>query len=354
MWSSYLRQGQPVTPGLRIRISMEIAPKLYQDQKNLPTTSGVYLFLDEREYPLYIGKSVNLRTRVASYLRNESAQEERIQRMVHEAQSLKYVETETELMALLLEDSLIKKYLPVYNIRQKQFRDYRYLQLSDDVYPRLITLEDPGQIRTHIYGPFRDRFFIQRLQEIFSRYLGFRSCVEANPTKSCIELDLGQCLGPCVLSEAHEAYFRASRQVTQFLEGEDPGVISKIEAEIRICIQETRFEHAQRLRDDLIFCDAFFNRQRFNHRFRVEHLKIETRQTGVPVYLFENGALKEVVLRDGRLCRVGEQLDLFDLSIVKEDEPRFLLDRANLVYNWLKKNQGLVEYEFQDLGLSSR
>ena len=64
--------------------------------------------------------------------------------------------------------------------------------------------------------------------------------------------------------------------------------------------------------------------------------------------------MKEVVLRDGRLCRVGEQLDLFDLSIVKEDEPRFLLDRANLVYNWLKKNQGLVEYEFQDLGLSSR
>ena len=141
---------------------MEIAPQLYQDQRDLPKTSGVYLFLDSREYPLYIGKSVNLRTRVASYLRNDSGQEERIQRMVHEARSLRYVETETELMALLLEDSLIKKYLPVYNIRQKQFRDYRYLQLSVDAYPRLITLEDPGQIQTNIYGPFRDRFFIQR------------------------------------------------------------------------------------------------------------------------------------------------------------------------------------------------
>ena len=331
---------------------MEIAPQLYKDQNVLPKTSGVYLFLDKREYPLYIGKSVNLRTRVASYLRNDSTQEERIQRMVHEAQSLKYVETETELMALLLEDSLIKKYLPVYNIRQKQFRDYRYLQLSDDTYPRLITLEDPGKIQRQVYGPFRDRFFIQRLQEIFSRYLGFRSCPEANPSKSCIELDLGQCLGPCVLREVHSAYSAASEQVSQFLEGEDPGIISKIEGEIRICIQETRFEHAQRLRDDLIFCDAFFNRQRFNHRFRVEHLKIESRQEGSPGYLFENGALKEVVLWDGRLCKVGEQLDLFDLSMVKEDEPRFLLDRANLVYNWLKKNQGEVKYEFQELGSS--
>jgi excinuclease ABC subunit C len=331
---------------------MEIASQLQQDQKGLPKTAGVYLFLDEREYPLYIGKSVNLRARVASYLRNDSSQEERTQRMVHEARTLRYIETETELMALLLEDSLIKKYLPVYNIRQKQFRDYRYLQVSDDAYPRLITLEDPGRIHSSIYGPFRDRFFIQRLQEIFSRYLRFRSCAEANPKKSCIELDLGQCLGPCILPEVHDAYARACVHVTQFLEGEDPGVISMIEDEIRICIQETRFEHAQRLREDLIFCDTFFNRQRFNHHFRVDHLKIESRREGEPGYLFENGALREVVLKHGRLCKVGDQLDLFDLSIVKEDEPRFLLDRANLVYNWLKKNQGSVKYKFQEMGSS--
>jgi hypothetical protein len=84
----------------------------------------------------------------------------------------------------------------------------------------------------------------------------------------------------------------------------------------------------------------------------VEHLKIEGRREGIPGYLFENGALKEVILRDGRLCKVGEQLDLFDLSVVKEDEARFLLDRANLVYNWLKKNQVGVKYEFQELGSS--
>ncbi len=327
---------------------------MYLDQKGLPKTSGVYLFLDAREYPLYIGKSVNLRNRVASYLRDDSGQEERIQRMVHEAKSLRHVVTETELLALLLEDSLIKKYLPVYNIRQKQFRDYRYLQLSEDAYPRLITLDDPSHIQTKIYGPFRDRFFIQRLQEIFSRYLGFRSCSDPHPEKSCIELDMGQCLGPCVLPEVVDAYSSVCEQVSKFLEGEDPGVISSIEERIRICIQETRFEQAQRLRDDLIFCDAFFNRQRFNHRFRVEHLKIEGRREDVPGYLFENGALKEVILRDGRICKVGEQLDLFDLSLVKEDEPRFLLDRANLVYNWLKKNEGGVKCEFQELGASLR
>ncbi|MCF7827214.1 MAG: GIY-YIG nuclease family protein [Candidatus Marinimicrobia bacterium] len=333
---------------------MDIASQLIQDQKGLPKTSGVYLFLDERDYPLYIGKSVNLRGRVASYLHKLNSHEERIQRMVHEARTLRYVETETELMALLLEDSLIKKYLPVYNIRQKQFREYRYLQLSDDVFPRLLMLDDPRHVHSNIYGPFRDRFFIQRLQEIFARYMGFRSCAEANPKSSCIELDLGQCLGPCILPEVHQAYAIASAEVVQFLEGQDPGVIARIEDEIRRCIQETRFEHAQRLREDLIFCDAFFNRQRFNHRFRLDILKIEARRKGVAGYLFQNGALKEVILRDGRLCRVGEQLDLFDLSIVKEDEPRFLLDRANLVYNWLKKNQGSVKYEFQESEGSSK
>jgi len=333
---------------------MEIDPQLRLDQKVLPSTSGVYLFLDERDYPLYIGKSVNLRTRVASYLRNDDAHEERTQRMVHEARRLRYVETETELMALLLEDALIKKYLPIYNIRQKQFRDYRYVRLSDDQHPRLITLAAPTQIKQNIFGPFRDKYFVQRLQEIFSRYLGFRSCPEPDPKKSCIELDLGQCLGPCVLPEVHEAYTEVCHQITQFLKGNDPGVVAMIEEEIRVCISETRFERAQRLRDDLIFCDSFFNRQRFNHRFRVEQLKIESRFDESPDYLFENGALKEVVLRDGRICKVGEQLDLFDLSVVKEDEPRFLLDRANLVYNWLNKNKAKVAYSFQDSPASLR
>lgn len=328
-------------------VKLEIASKLREQQQELPKTCGVYLFLDERNYPLYIGKSVHLKSRVASYLRGDSHDhEERIQRMVHEAFTLRYIETETELLALLLEDALIKKYLPVYNIRQKQFRDYRYLQLSDDAFPRLITLEDPNQVNPPIYGPFRDKYFIERLQQVFSRYLGFRSCGDANPKASCMELDLKQCLGPCVLQEVHGEYAKSTLQVAQFLEGTDPGVISTIESEINLCINELRFEYAKRLREDLIFCDAFFNRQRFNHRFRVDHLKIEGRQ-GTPTYLFENGALKEVLLKDGRICKVGEQLDLFDLSIVKEDDPRFLLDRANLVYNWLNQNQKLVEYSFR-------
>ncbi|NQV29641.1 MAG: GIY-YIG nuclease family protein [Candidatus Marinimicrobia bacterium] len=328
---------------------MEISEQLLDDHKLLPKTSGVYLFLDQRDYPLYIGKSVNLKIRVASYLRDSgSNQDERIQRMVHEAKSLRHIVTETELLALLLEDALIKKYLPVYNIKQKQFRDYRYVHLSSDKFPRMVTIKDPTGIRSSIYGPFRDKYFIERLQQIFARYLGLRSCIEAEPRNSCIELDLGQCLGPCVLNKVHNAYTEISSRVAQFLEGQDPGVINRIESEIKLCINDLRFEHAQRLRDDLIFCDAFFNRQRFNHRFRIEYLRVTGRGADVSNYLFKNGALQEVLLKDGRICKVGEQLDLFDLSVVKEDDPRFLLDRANLVYNWLSQNQANVEYEFRE------
>ena len=328
---------------------MEISAQLLDDHRLLPKTSGVYLFLDQQDYPLYIGKSVNLRNRVSSYLRDTvSNQDERIQRMVHEAKSLRHIVTETELLALLLEDALIKKYLPVYNIKQKQFRDYRYVYLSEDRFPRLVTINDPGGVRTSIYGPFRDKYFIERLQQIFARYFGFRSCTEAEPDSSCIELDMGQCLGPCVLTEVHNSYAEISSRVAQFLKGQDPGVMNRIENDIKRSINELRFEHAQRLRDDLIFCDSFFNRQRFNHRFRIEYLKVKGRGAGTPKYLFKNGALQEVLLRDGRICRVGEQIDLFDLSVVKEDDPRFLLDRANLVFNWLLQNHANVEYEFQN------
>ena len=266
--------------------------------------------------------------------------------MVREARSIKHISTATELLALLLEDALIKKFLPLYNIKQKQFRDYQYLKLSTDRFPRLLRMTADTADSTGLYGPFRDRFFVDRLQEIFARYLGFRTCNDAQPSKRCIQLDLGQCLGPCVLPEVEVAYFSACQAVEGFLRGEDPGVVPLILTEIRNSIESLNFEHAQRLRDDLVFCDAFFNRQRFNHRFRVETLQVHTRLSSTPAYYFEKGALREIVLKDGRISRPGEQLDLFDLSVCREDDPRFLLDRANLVYNWLNRNSETVDYSF--------
>jgi excinuclease UvrABC nuclease subunit len=327
------------------------APILIQASKRLPNKPGVYLFLDADDRPLYVGKSVRIRQRVASYLRkNQSDMEERIQRMVHESRSIRHIETQTELLALLLEDALIKKYLPIYNIKQKQFRDYQYVWISDDPFPRMKRIDATADMRSEIFGPFKDRFFVDRLQEIFSRYLGFRSCQEAHPEKRCIELDLGQCLGPCVLPEVRESYLVQSQKVREFLQGTDPGITDLIEAEIQKSIASLRFEHASRLRDDLIFCDHFFHRQRFNHRFRRERLEIRPSVLGTPIYHFEKGALQEVVFKNGQIKRPGEQLDLFDLSIVKEDDPRFLLDRANLVFNWLNKNREDLDFQFEASG----
>jgi len=324
---------------------LKIAPLILQAQRKLPKSSGVYLFLGCQDQPLYIGKSVNLRSRVGSYLREKATdQEGRIRRMVSEAKSLRHIETTSELLALLLEDALIKRYLPVYNIRQKQFREYCYLRLTEDPFPRLEVFDDPTGISSRVYGPFRDRYFIDNIQQVLSRYLGFRSCTDANPTQSCIQLDLGQCLGPCVLNGVHEQYKAVSLQVAQFLEGNDPGVIHLIESEISESIDALQFEHAKRLRDDLVFCDSFFSRQRFNHRFRTHKLLIKASADLGPGYHFENGALKEIILKEGRISEVGEQLDIFELSQIPEDDPRFLLDRANLIYYWLNRNK--VGFEF--------
>jgi len=328
-------------------MNTKIHTALKKAQRLMPNSPGVYLFLDSAERPLYIGKSVRIKQRVASYLRsNNMDMEERLQRMVHEARSLRHIETETELLALLLEDALIKKYLPIYNIKQKQFRDYQYVRITDEVYPRMQRIDGSTHSDSDIYGPFKDRFFVERLQEIFARYLAFRSCHDSHPTKRCIELDIGHCLGPCVLPEVHNNYALITTDVIRFLRGEDPGITAKIETEINKSIEDLRFEHAQRLRDDLIFCDSFFNRQRFNHRFRIDKLIISPKTAKSPVYEFEKGALREVVLKDGRISHPGEQLDLFDLSLVQEDDPRFLLDRANLVYNWLNKNKRETVYGF--------
>ena len=193
------------TPGLGIHVDGALSDRL----ASVPAATGVYRFLDDAGQVLYIGKAVDLRRRVGQYFRRSaSGQQPRMRAMAGAVRDLDWILAGSELEALLLEDSLIKRHLPPYNKRQKKHLLQVYLEVTDEIYPHLRTIEvvpsHPNGDR--VFGPYSDSFYADALKTFTTERYGIRSCIGAVPGSSCISYDRGVCPGPCVQGISPEAY----------------------------------------------------------------------------------------------------------------------------------------------------
>jgi excinuclease ABC subunit C len=306
-------------------------------RREVPAAPGVYLFRDRFGAIIYVGKSVNLKRRMAGYFgRNRSRHEGRMKRMVHSIQDFTYRTTDSDLSALLVEDELIKRHLPFFNRRQKKFGNYRYLELTDDPFPCLRVVEEPGGIdRARLFGPFPDLHFIGRLRSLIQRCFSLRDCTEAAPSRRCLNLQIARCEGPCQgLIEPGE-YGRNVKEVEAFLKGDANQAKEKLREDMARAAGALDFEQAARCMESLGFCDRFTRRQRFTHRFRFERLTIREKGQAEAAYLFE----------DGRRIRPPNDDGSGEAAPIEDD--RFLLDRAHIVYHWLGRNRERFEHHFE-------
>jgi len=304
----------------------------------------VYLFLDANGIVQYVGKSINLRRRTANHFQGSPERlDSKKRRLMHLIREVRVFRTDTELMALLLEDALIKRHLPAYNVRQKRYQDLVFLSFSEDPFPRLLRQhgldDEKGEPR---FGPFPNDRHADRLEQFLGRYLGLRTCVEAHPTQKCLQADLKLCLAPCVSSEAGEAYQAVIPQVAAFLTGNGDRLIAKLLRSMEQAGRCENYEDAARLRDDLTFARNLSQRQGFIHNFGQLELCIREKVTRPCEYRFERGVL-HAILRSGKPL----QRDTAIIEAGLLEEPRFLLDRANLVYSWWRRNRMRAEYDFQ-------
>lgn len=215
----------------------------------LPDEPGVYLFRSEKSV-LYVGKAVDLRSRVLTYADPRS---DRIDRMVTAADEIEIAITDTETQALLLEANLIKRHAPRFNVRLTDDKSYPLVQLTDHAFPRIEITRDPSEGAT-VWGPFTHVGQLQTIVKAIRDIFGIRGCSDhkyRNRDRPCLDYDIGLCAAPCTNEIDEQGYSEAIRSVEQFFDGATGILADPIESAMETAAANHQYERAATLRDRL-------------------------------------------------------------------------------------------------------
>jgi excinuclease ABC subunit C len=222
---------------------------------DLPSAPGVYQF-HAADTVLYVGKAVDVQSRVRSYADPRSA---RIRRMVARADAIEVAETDTETQALLLEANLIKRHQPRYNVRLKDDKSYPLVQFTQHDAPRIEVTRDPDDDAT-VFGPYTNKGRVETVVKAIRETFGVRGCSDHKYTgrdRPCLDYEVGLCTAPCT-GEIDAAAYRADVDAAKrFFAGETGVLATPLEDEMDAAADQQAFERAAHLRDRLAVVESF-------------------------------------------------------------------------------------------------
>lgn len=242
-------------------------PQVEEKLSILPTKPGCYLYKDKNGEIIYVGKAINLRNRVRSYFQKSANHTPKVRRLVQNIHDLDYIVVDSELEALVLECSLIKKHQPHYNVRLKDDKQYPYLCLTmNEPYPRLMVVRRAKDDKNRYFGPYPNSRAVYSTMELVNRLFPIVSCgkvFDGRPVqKACLYYHMGQCLAPCAGLTDKETYLKSVKDVADFLEGRQEHILKRLRQEMEEAAEELEFERAMRLRDRLLGVEEVLKRQK--------------------------------------------------------------------------------------------
>lgn len=216
----------------------------------LPTQSGCYLYHTAENKVIYVGKALNLRSRVGSYF-NDSA-EKKAHLITKAAQRLEFIVTKTEVEALVLEANLIKRYKPHYNVLLKDDKSYPFLKLTNEAFPMLLFTRRVTKDAAKYFGPYPNVGSLRRVQDLIASIFPLRQnsgLPMKKKKKACLRFHMGRCLAPCVGKVSQEDYAKVVEQVQVFLEGRVEETAELLKIEMMAAAERQDFELAKIYRD---------------------------------------------------------------------------------------------------------
>ena len=186
--------------------------------KTIPESPGVYQHLDAEGKVLYVGKARNLQRRVSSYFSHYDDKSAKIKMLVRSVYDIRVTVVATEIDALLLENSLIKRYQPRYNSMLKDDKSYPYLCITDEEYPRLLYTRRRN-IKGQYYGPYPNGRILRELQDIIRQLFQYRTC-DTMGKRPCMKHQIGLCAAPCAGKQTKEDYRATIENIRRILRGD--------------------------------------------------------------------------------------------------------------------------------------
>ncbi len=228
------------------------------DPATLPAEPGCYLFSDEGGNVIYVGKARNLRKRVSSYFSRHDL-DPKTARLVDAIAGIDFIVTDTEVEAFILENTLIKKHQPKYNIDLKDSKTYAYIHITDEPFPRIHVARGPDG-NGRYYGPFVSARERDDLFRLLKSLFGLRSCRRL-PRRACLRAHIGSCSAPCIGRIGEEEYGERVRRAEAVLKGDIGGLIRTLRDEMAAHAERLDYERAMDLRDQIAALERLRERQ---------------------------------------------------------------------------------------------
>ncbi|MDX1446296.1 excinuclease ABC subunit UvrC [Lishizhenia sp.] len=220
--------------------------------KTLPEKPGIYQYFNDKGKIIYVGKAKNLKRRVTSYFtKNHDTAKTRI--LVRNIRDIKYIVVDTELDALLLENNLIKKYQPKYNIQLKDDKTYPWICIKNEPFPRVFSTRRIVKDGSQYFGPYPSVKVMNTLLELIRELYPIRTCnldlhqnkIEEKKYKVCLEYHIGNCLGPCVGKDSQKNYDEYIKQIKHIVKGNISSLIKDLKEKMALAAEQYAFEEAQ-------------------------------------------------------------------------------------------------------------
>ncbi len=222
-------------------------------QAKIPRQPGVYRFLDEDDVILYVGKAKSLRNRLTSYFGSTKNKAYKTRKMVQHASRIEFTIVETEADALLLENTLIKKFQPRYNVLMKDGKNYTYIVIKKEPFPRVFFTRRLIRDGSTYFGPYTSKHRVNIILDIIKKLFQLRTCflplseknIAQDKFKVCLEYHIKNCAGPCIGLESEEIYNDKIQQIRNILNGNFTPVKTFIKEQMEKHALAMEFDQAQ-------------------------------------------------------------------------------------------------------------
>jgi excinuclease ABC subunit C len=309
---------------------------------NLPVKSGCYLMKDAQGRIIYVGKAINLRSRVRSYFHASAELTRKTRRLVHEIADIEFIVVESELEALILEMNLIKKHLPQYNVRLKDDKRYPFIKvLWADPFPKVIVTRQHDKDGSRYYGPFTSVWAVHQTLDLLRKIFQYRSCdriITGQDPRACLYHDIKLCTAPCIGKINQQDYRQMIDDLCKFLEGHTDPILSRLQEKMRQLSSQMDFEQAAVVRDQIIAIEKVVERQKIiSNREEDSDVIALARSNGdscVQVFFIRNGRLigREYFILEGTE-------DEADSEVVSEFIKQFYSEASHIPKEVLLPNE---------------
>ena len=295
---------------------------------NLPESPGIYQYLNSEGSIIYVGKAKNLKRRVSSYFNREHPNG-KTRLLVSKIADIKYIVVKTEEDALLLENNLIKKYKPRYNVLLKDDKTYPSICVSNEYFPRVFKTRNIIRNGSSYYGPYSHIPSMNALLELIKKLYPLRSCrhpltpenIRAGKFDVCLEYHIKNCKGPCIGKQSHQEYLRDIDEIKQILKGDTQIVSDLLMDEMQALASELKFEEAQAIKEKYDLIENYRSRSevvnRIIHNVDVFSIEMDENSAYINYLHITNGCINQAFTFEYKKRLNETKEELLQLGIVE-------------------------------------